>query len=100
MGLGLTLAGGAWILGAIFLAFFVLVYYPVMRREEDWLRGQFGEVYNQYAAAVPLFLPRGRRTPAAGDEFRWARYRRNREYEAALGLMSGIVFMALKLALK
>ncbi len=100
LGSGFVLAGGSWFLGLTFLGFFLLVYWPVMRREEDALRQQFGEVYDHYAKAVPLFLPTGRKAPPCGDKFRQERYRKNREYEAALGFVVGMVFLALKLGLK
>jgi protein-S-isoprenylcysteine O-methyltransferase Ste14 len=99
-GSGLAFAGASWILGLAFLLLFVLVYYPVMRREEDWLRGRFGETYERYAQRVPLFLPNGRRAARSGDTFRWARYRKNREYEASLGFAFVIIFLILKLKLK
>ncbi len=38
MGLGFSIACSLWILGGVFLAFFLLVYSLVMRREEDFLR--------------------------------------------------------------
>jgi protein-S-isoprenylcysteine O-methyltransferase Ste14 len=100
MGSGLVLAGGSWGLALALFAFFLLVYYPVIRREEHLLRRQFGEQYERYAAAVALFFPDGRRAPPSGDKFRWARYRKNREYEAAFGLATGLAFLALKLGLR
>jgi protein-S-isoprenylcysteine O-methyltransferase Ste14 len=100
MGSGLALAGGSWVFGVAFLGFFLLVYYPVMQREEDSLRGKFGKMYDRYAEAVPLFFPRFRKVTSAGDKFRWTRYRKNREYRAALGFVLGIVFLALKLGLR
>jgi protein-S-isoprenylcysteine O-methyltransferase Ste14 len=100
MGSGLALGGGSWIVGLAFFGFFLMIYYPVMRREEDSLRKSFGEMYDRYASAVPFFLPGGRKAPARADKFRWARYRENREYEAALGLAGGIIFLALKLGLR
>ncbi len=100
VGSGLALAGGSWMIGLAFFGLFILIYYPVMRREEDRLRRQFGEMYDRYAESVPLFLPTGRKAPQSGDKFRWARYRQNREYEAALGFVFVIIFLALKLQLK
>ena len=103
IGSGFALAGRSLILGAAFLGLFLLVYRPVMRREAEHLRRQFGEVYNGYARAVPLLFPgRLRRAPLSRDEdgFRWTRYKKNREYEAALGYIAGVVFLALKIALR
>jgi protein-S-isoprenylcysteine O-methyltransferase Ste14 len=103
LGLGFAAAGGSWALGIAFLALFLLVYWPVMRREESFLRQAFGEVYDRYAAAVPLVFPRyfhAALTTQEKDRFQWARYKRNREYQAALGYVAGVVFLVLKLALR
>lgn len=100
MGLGFVLAGGSWLLGLVFLGFFLLVYWPVMRCEEDALRRRFGETYDSYARAVPFFLPNGRKAPGSEYKFQGERYRKNREYEAALGFLAGIAFLALKLGLR
>jgi len=100
MGLGFSLACGSWILGGIFVVFFLLVYSLVMRREESFLRQQFGDAYTSYAARVPFFFPAFRTVPAAERVFRWERYRKNREYEAALGYLAALVFLFLKFKLR
>ena len=102
IGIGFAIAGGSWVLGAAFLGLFLLVYVPVARREAEFLRREFGDLYGQYAA-VPLFFPRlaGRPgAPTQAGKFRWELYRKNREYEAALGYAAGVVFLALKIALR
>ncbi len=100
MGLGFAVAGGSWILGAAFLAFFLAVYWPVIRREEQFLRQEFGETYARYAAAVPLFFPRLRRAGNGRGKGSWGQYRRNREYEAALGYLAGLLFLVFKARLR
>ena len=100
MGLGFALAGGLWSLGVACLVFFLAVYWPVMRREEEFLRQEFGESYDHYAEAVPLFFPKVHGISAQGERFRWELYRKNREYEAALGYVAGLVFLALKIWLR
>jgi protein-S-isoprenylcysteine O-methyltransferase Ste14 len=100
IGLGFALAGGSWALGPVFLVFFLAVYWPVMRREEDFLRREFGEAYDRYAKDVPLFFPRVGKGLGGGEKFRWERYRRNREYEAAFGYVAGTLFLALKIWLR
>lgn len=102
IGLGFVLAGRSWALGAAFLAFFFLVYWPVMRREENFLERQFKD-YARYRKAVPFFFPgvSGPRPEATGAErFHWERYRRNHEYEASLGYAAGMVLLALKIWLR
>ena len=83
-----------------FAGLFLLVYGPVMRREEHLLRQKFGGVYEDYAATVPLLLPAWRAGPAWGESFDWARYWKNREYEAALGFAATLVFLVLKMRLR
>ena len=100
MGAGFAIAGASWALGVAFLGLFLLVYWPVMRREEEFLRQEFGEAYQHYASAVPFFIPRTRRAAMKGEPFRWEVYRRNREYEAGLGYVAGVIFLALKMMLR
>jgi protein-S-isoprenylcysteine O-methyltransferase Ste14 len=99
-GLGFALAGGSWGLGAAFLVYFPTMYWPVMRREAQFLRGHFGEAYDRYAETVPLFFPKLRKTAVSREHFLWERYRKNREYEAALGWLAGIAFLTLKIWLR
>ncbi|MFZ0963921.1 MAG: isoprenylcysteine carboxylmethyltransferase family protein [Terriglobia bacterium] len=99
MGAGFALAGGRWTLALACVILFAAIYWPVIRREEDYLRREFGEVYDQYAQRVPLFLPR-LRWPAAGGDFQWKQYRKNHEYEAFLGYLAVMIFLAFKVWLR
>src|SRR5215472_12948114 len=72
---------------------FVVIYLPVIRAEESYLRSVFAD-YDEYAAQVPRFFPR--LTPyhsSAASSAGYSRelYLRHREYNAALGsaLMMG-----------
>ncbi|HZO98945.1 MAG TPA: isoprenylcysteine carboxylmethyltransferase family protein, partial [Terriglobia bacterium] len=87
-------------LGASFLVFFCAVYWPVMRREESYLRSKFGAGYDAYARRVPLFLPWLPQAPQPGEGFRWAQYRANREYEAAIGFVAVLLFLLVKMQLR
>jgi len=106
MGLGFAVAAASWALGLVFVCFFILIYVPVMRREEYFLRQKFGEAYDEYAKSASLFFPtftaklKSTGSSASSDGFRWERYRRNHEYEAALGYLAGLVFLAVKLKLR
>ena len=95
MGAGLAVAGGNWILALACLLLFVGIYWPVIRREEDYLRREFGEVYIKYAQSVPLFLPSLRRDDGS-EKFQWKQYRKNHEYEALLGYLGLMIFLAFK----
>lgn len=100
IGMGLVLAGGQWALGVVFVLFFLVVYGPVMKREERNLRQRFGESFDNYAKTVPLFLPSRKPLNKSHRKFEWKRYRRNREYEAAIGYLAGIIFLVAKILLR
>jgi protein-S-isoprenylcysteine O-methyltransferase Ste14 len=100
MGLGGAVAGCSWIMGGAFAAFFVLVYWPVMEREAQFLRQAFPEAFEPYARQVPLFFPKWPRIPAGREKFQWRLYLKNREYEAAAGYVSAMLFLALKMWLR
>jgi hypothetical protein len=111
IGMGVALAGGRWELLVLFGVFYALVYGAVMREETRALEERFGERYAAWAREVPLFLPRlapyrGPAVPAgaARDEhvparFSFERWRRNREYEAVLGVLAGFAFLTARLLL-
>ena len=100
LGCGFAIAGGRWWLVAAFLVFLLLIYWPVMQREAEFLRREFGEAYERYAAAVSVFVSVRPGPRPEGQAFRCEQYRRNREYQAAIGYTAGILFLLLKMALR
>jgi protein-S-isoprenylcysteine O-methyltransferase Ste14 len=98
LALGFTIGAGRWILGIVFVALFFGIYFSVMRVESATLAKLFGESYQPYADAVPLFFPR--LTPYRGAvekvRFDGNLYLRYREYRAALGLLIAWGLLALK----
>lgn len=92
MGSGLLTAARAWLLFPLYLALFIWIYGRTIRAEERVLSARFGEAYVEYRRQVPGFLPRVGRLPSFGGTvgFRTALYRRNREWQAALG--GGLAF--------
>jgi protein-S-isoprenylcysteine O-methyltransferase Ste14 len=94
---GLVIAARSPWLGGLFAAVFLFVYLPVIQLEEQHLRRLFPE-YTAFADRVPALWPRLRALRNAGAQpFKWALYRKNREYQAALGLAAGIAFLVFKL---
>jgi len=90
LGLGFTIASGRWLLAIVFAALFLGIYFPVMRVEASTLTDLFGEEYQAYKNAVPLFFPRVtpyRPTHSDSLKFDSSLYLRYREYRAALGLV-------------
>ncbi len=91
---GLVIASRSLGLGALFAVVFFCIYLPVIQLEEQHLRSLFPQ-YSEYAARVPALWPRVRASRAAAA-FQWALYRKNREYQAALGFAAGALFLAWK----
>ena len=96
MAAGCAIAGGHLLLGIWLIGFFLVIYLPVMQAEADHMRNLFADSYRQWAANVPLFIPR--LTPyGAGNEtqFDFSQYLHHREYRAliGLGIVLGILFI-------
>jgi protein-S-isoprenylcysteine O-methyltransferase Ste14 len=86
LALGAAIAMNSIWAAALLLVYFALVYSFVMRREEMELRQQHGDAFSAYAASVPLFFPRlFDMAGNANAAFSWNQYRKNHEYEAAVG---------------
>jgi protein-S-isoprenylcysteine O-methyltransferase Ste14 len=92
MGLGFTLAStNLWLLG-LFLFLFLVIYIPVMRKEEEELSQAFGTPFESYRQRVPLFVPYPKTSPveeSAGPDgnFRWRRVILNGEYNTMIGFL-------------
>jgi protein-S-isoprenylcysteine O-methyltransferase Ste14 len=87
---GAGIATRSWISGAILLVYFAVVYSVVMGREENELLRQHSTAFQAYAAAVPLFLPRmtaANLPGASAGQFSFVQYKKNHEYQAALGYL-------------
>lgn len=79
-------ARNVWI-GLAAVAMFLLIYLPVIRAEEQYLRSAFPG-YTDYASQVPRFLPRltsYRSAAQAPGGYSRELYLRHREYNAFLG---------------
>ena len=109
IGIGATIAGGVWAFTVAFLVFFAVVYSRTIRSEADLLAERFGERHADYVRNVPLFVPRAVPWRATGsadlegngqgtsDGFTLGRWRRNREYEALLGVAAAFLLLAAKM---
>jgi protein-S-isoprenylcysteine O-methyltransferase Ste14 len=98
LGVGFTVASARWPLALLFIALFLGIYFPVMRVESSTLAGLFGESYQHYAAAVPLFFPRVTAYSGSDEALRFdgRLYMRYREYQAGLGLLIAWGLLAFK----
>ncbi len=88
-------ASRSWLVAALLGGYFLMFYPRVMRREEAELRAQYGEAFERYAHRVPLFWPRlWGASEQGGTNFSFAQYRRNREYQAAAGVVLILAILA------
>ena len=76
-------ARSLWVV-LILIALFIVIYLPVIRAEEEFLRSQFPE-FVEYAGRVPRFLPRLSASQVGQGSFSSALYWKHREYNALLG---------------
>jgi protein-S-isoprenylcysteine O-methyltransferase Ste14 len=67
-----------------------MFYSIVMRREEKELHLRHGAAFEEYARAVPLFIPRltAVKMPlASAGSFTFVQYKKNHEWQAAVGYL-------------
>jgi protein-S-isoprenylcysteine O-methyltransferase Ste14 len=96
LSVGFALAARSWwIVGGIVLLFFV-IYLPVIRSEENFLRERFPQ-FDQYAREVPSLLPRVSRFGKRSGSFSWDLYWKHREYNATLGAVAIMAALLAKL---
>lgn len=103
---GFALAARSWWVALAMALMFLLVYLPVVRAEEAYLRSQFPE-FEAYMRRVPRFIPRlGKRPPSEAPasfpekvpgSFSRQLYLRHREYNALLGTAAMIAALVAKL---
>jgi protein-S-isoprenylcysteine O-methyltransferase Ste14 len=93
---GFVIAARSWWIAAAMVVFFVAVYVPVIRGEENYLRSRFPE-FEKYDKEVPRLLPR--LTSGGGEKgsFSWELYKKHREYNAILGALAITGVLVIKL---
>lgn len=104
LAVGAGVAMYSWLSAVILLIYFAVVYYVVMKREEEELRAQHPGAFEEFARSVPLFLPRltpAKSSSAVAGSFSWVQYKKNHEYEAAVGflLLLGVLVIIWRLRL-
>jgi protein-S-isoprenylcysteine O-methyltransferase Ste14 len=95
---GFALAARSIWIAVVMVVLFLVIYVPVIRSEEEYLRSVFPE-FDAYAAKVPRLLPRitgARETGTAQGVFSGALYRKHREYNALLGAVGMYAALILK----
>src|SRR6266851_3162489 len=90
LALGAGIATRSWNSALILIVYFAVFYSIVMRREAKELHLRHGASFEEYARAVPLFIPRLTAAkisgPSAGS-FSFAQYKKNHEWQAAVGFL-------------
>jgi protein-S-isoprenylcysteine O-methyltransferase Ste14 len=100
---GAAVAMNSWIAAIFLLAYFAVFYSVVMRKEEGELRFHHGAAFDEYAKAVPLFLPRvtaAKLGLGVARTFSFAQYKKNREYRAAIGFLLLLVLLVIEWRLR
>jgi protein-S-isoprenylcysteine O-methyltransferase Ste14 len=90
LALGAGIATRSWISFLVLIVYFAVFYSMVMKREANELRLRYGTYFEDYARAVPLFIPRLTAAKLPGDSagsFSFAQYKKNHEWQAAVGFL-------------
>ena len=96
IGVGFAVAArDVWVV-VVLIIFFVAVYVPVIRGEENFLRGKFPE-YSDYTRQVPSLLPRTLWFRGVTSGFARELYLRHREYNSLLGAAAILAVLIAKI---
>lgn len=96
IGVGFAIAArDIWVV-AVLVVFFIAVYIPVIRGEQNFLRGKFPE-YSDYTKKVPSLLPRSLWFPGVTRGFSRELYLRHREYNSLLGAAAILAVLIAKI---
>jgi hypothetical protein len=90
LALGAGIATRSWISAIILVVYFAVFYSVVMQREAKELQLQHGASFEEYARAVPLFIPRLTAAKLPGNSagsFSFTQYKKNHEWQAAVGFL-------------
>lgn len=91
---GFAIAGRSICIDLSLVLFFLMIYIPVIRAEENFLRARFPG-FEDYARRVPRLLPRLSAQPG-GTSFSWELYQKHREFNAAMGSAAIIAILLTK----
>ena len=99
---GFAAASKSIVIILLLAVLFAIIYIPVIRSEEEFLRSKFAG-FDAYAAHVPRLLPRLRPARVADSEpgqFSLPLYRKHREYNALMGATAIYAVLALRIFFK
>jgi protein-S-isoprenylcysteine O-methyltransferase Ste14 len=104
LAVGVGIATHSWVSSMLLCVYFAIFYPIVMGREEAELREHYGASFDEYTRVVPLFIPRvtAAKLPSSSvGAFSLVHYKKNREYQAAIGflLLLALLFLMWRLRL-
>jgi protein-S-isoprenylcysteine O-methyltransferase Ste14 len=95
--IGFGVASRNWWVAVVIVVLFLAIYLPVIRSEEEFLRGEFPG-FDEYCTKVPRLIPRLRASGVTAEaSFSRELYLRHREYNAIIGALLMITALAVKL---
>ena len=94
LALGFVIASRRWWIALLVGVIFLLIYIPVIKSEEEFLRGRFPD-FAEYQRNVPRLFPRSRPSVSSANSFSWHLYWKHREYNAALGAVLMVLVLIL-----
>ena len=90
-----TAARSLWI-GIVVVVLFLAIYLPVIRSEEEFLRGKFAN-FEEYVARVHRLFPRVSSASPESGSFSGDLYLQHREYNALIGTVLMVCALIIKL---
>ena len=94
MGLGVAIMSGSRFLVVLFILFFFSVYSALVKMEEKYLLGRYGEDFLAYCRQVPRFFPDLRNFPPVPAMYDLKRMLyKHKEWQAWLGLFGVIAYL-------
>lgn len=88
-------ARDVWV-AVVMVGFFIMVYLPVIRSEEKFLRTHFTD-FDQYARVVPALLPHSFSFANNSGTFSRELYLKHREYNALVGAAAMLAALVVKM---
>ena len=98
MGSGLCIASGTYWLILLFIPLFLVIYLPVMKKEEHELGRSAGNDYLEYKSRAPLLFPRfPSKISSKKIDFSWSWFMFNREYNAVIGFLIISIYLSIRI---
>ena len=98
LAVGVAVATRSWISALLLGVYFSVFYSVVMRREEEELRARHITIFDRYAVAVPLFLPKfspAKLSDSVSAAFSFTQYKKNHDWQAAVGFLLLLIVLVL-----